>query len=208
MSTLKIIILIYLLLMLSGCSIAATKEKKVQCENEYSKITEEVKTDILLNKHHEGLKERLARLISNCPKHIGLKILMADVEVSNGNNISALAYITKALEIDPSNAEAIHVKGSILFMEGQNKEAIKLLKKSTQLDPTNIEYLVNLCSTLEASGKYHEAVQSCTKGIRLSNDGVYPVLYFLRGKAYESMGNVQDSKKDYLKAKELGFDMK
>jgi Flp pilus assembly protein TadD len=200
-------VLVCLLLLLIGCSESITQDSSEICENGYSKIVAEFKDNSLSHERRENLIARLSELTSNCPKHVGLKILMADAQVSIGNNISALAYITSALEIEPTNAEALHVKGSILFMEGQNEEAITLLKRSVVLDPANVEFLTNLCSTWESTENYAAAVESCSKAIQLTNEAPPPVLYYMRGRAYEALGNIRESENDYRKAKELGFDM-
>jgi Flp pilus assembly protein TadD len=183
------------------------KGASVSCDSEYAKIASAFTDRSLSREQRESLIARLSGLINDCPKHAGLKILMADAQVSIGNNVSALAYATEALGMEPRNADAMHVKGSILFMEGQTDAAVALLKKSIELEPTNIEFQTNMCSTWETLGKYNKAVESCSTAIRLAKDSPPPVLYYLRGRAYEALGDIENSGSDYRKAKALGFDM-
>jgi len=206
MSSLRNIVIVCLLFLIGSCSEATAPDRPVVCDNQYSSIVAEYRDAALSQERREHLITKLSGLISDCSEHVGLNILMADVQVSIGNNVSALAYVTNALEIDPSSAEALHVKGSILLMEGQNEEGMALMKKSIELVPTNVEYLTNICSSWEAQGNYDEAVESCSKAIRLAEEPP-SVLYYLRGRAHEGLGNIENSDNDYRKAKELGFDM-
>jgi Flp pilus assembly protein TadD len=206
-SPLHIGALIFLLLVNWSCTSAAVRGSSVNCDSEHAKIAPAFTGRSLSIEQRESLIARLSGLIDDCPEHAGLKILMADAQVSIGNNVFALAYATEALEIEPRNADAMHVKGSILFMEGQTDAAIVLLKKSIELEPNNIEYQTNMCSTWETLGKYNNAVETCSSAIRLAKDSPPPVLYYLRGRAYEALGDVKNSDSDYRKAKALGFDM-
>lgn len=128
---------------------------------------------------------------------------MANTQVSLGKNLTALAYANEAIEIDKNNADAIYTKGMILALEGEIAEAIRLLERSIELAPDNVYFMVGYCSTLESAALYKEAIAICSSV--LERQDAPPVVFYIRGRAYEAMGQEANAQQDYEKARQLGF---
>ena len=203
------ILLTNALILAGSCSVASPVKRSVDCNQAYNEIVNQIKNKSgkpkAVNPYNNDLAVSISKLLPACPKHVGLRVLMADVQVSLGKNITALGYITEALHIDPDNADAIHVKGILLSLEGKVEESLTLLKRSLDLEPDNIDFLVNYCSTLESFAQYEETIEACSKAAQFDN--APPVVFYIRGRDYEATGYKKNAQQDYDKARELGFDM-
>lgn len=154
---------------------------------------------------YKEIELELKKVLPICSKNVALRVIMADVKLALGNNNSALKYINDALHIQPDNPSAIHVKGIVLSLLGSADESLELIENSLSLEPNNIDFLVNYCSTLEIFLRYEDAIKICSRAIE--HDDAPSVVYFIRGRSYESLNRLNEAKKDYDKAKQLGFTM-
>jgi len=77
---------------------------------------------------------------------------LAWILIENGRNIGeGMAFIDKALELDPDNYNYIDTKGWGLFKQGKNTEALKLLERSWDLKPIyNHEIFLHIKQVKEA----------------------------------------------------------
>lgn len=190
----------FFILFTGSCSAEShISENQIDCDKKYK----EVKVKIISN---QDVGNVVTKLLQSCPEHVGLRLSMAESNITKGNNDSALENVDKALKIEPGNAGGLHLKGVILSLSGKIEPSLKLLNKSLSLEPNNIDYLVNYCSTLEMFGKYNDAIKICTRAIK--HKKAPPVVYFIRGRVLEAMGKKKYAKQDYDRAKELGFKQK
>jgi tetratricopeptide (TPR) repeat protein len=203
----RIIPLLVVLLFLALTGSCSSVSSDINCDNEYEVIIQKYniksRPPVEQPNYYNNLATDISKALLTCPKHIGLKVLMANTQVSLGKNITALAYVSEALEIDENNAEALHTKGMIMSMEGQTDESLYLLKRSLKLEPDNVNYHVNYCSTLESIGEYQQAIDACSRAIDLGH--VPAVVFYIRGRSYEATGNQKHAMTDYNQAKALGF---
>lgn len=138
--------------------------------------------------------KKLKKHLFKCENHAGLLLLMANSSLPLQKNMEGLSYATKALNIDPHNAEAMHIKGAILSLMGDKEGSLELLEKSVKSEPTNTNYKLNYCSTLESFGEYSAAIEVCTDLI--NNHDTNPIAYFIRSRAYEALGRSEKANKD------------
>lgn len=61
--------------------------------------------------------------------------------IFNGQEEEGIAYLDKAIEQDPTNAQYYDVKGSVMETLNRNEEAERFYDKALQLDPTNVKAL-------------------------------------------------------------------
>lgn len=189
----------------SACSRAGDDEATEICKETYGSVLSEFKGGALTDARLIGLIDALGQAMSDCPTHAGLRTLMADAQLSAGRNELALRYAEEALAIDPDDAAALHVAGSILFTQGRVQEALPLLQKSIELEPLNIEYRINMCSTLESIAEYDSALTHCSAAIELGRSTPSPIPYYLRSRINSALGNREDALKDLDTARSLGF---
>ena len=192
-----------------SCSSADRGVTLVDCGASYNDLVAELQGDSHGSNespyYKAGLLERAERLLEQCPDHVGLKVLMANFQVSQGKNVAAMGYVTEALQIDPDNAQAIHTKGMIMSLVGKAEESLQLIRRSVELEPENVTFLINFCSTLELFGRYEEAIEVCSSVVKVDNPP--PAAFYIRGRAYDATGQKENAQQDYDKAKQLGFDL-
>ena len=154
---------------------------------------------------YESVNQKLIKIMPYCKEHVELNVSMAQIQMSLGKNIEAAKYINDALAIDPNHPDATHIKGVLYSLVGDREKSLELIKKSLILDPDNIDYLVNYCSTFEMFSMYKDAVNACSKASE--HKKAPSAVYYIRGRAYEALGEKEKANLDYVKAKELGFTM-
>lgn len=172
------------------------------CDTKYSSITKEIRNHANSGKpgtpYTKQLERKVSRSISKCPKHAGLRVIMANIQAAHGKNIQALSHISLALEFKPTNAQAMNVKGMILSMNGQADKALELVKRSLKLAPENPAFHFNYCSLLESYQKYEEAIEACSNAI-VHQDDPAPV-YYIRARSFEALGMQRKADADYSRA--------
>lgn len=152
---------------------------------------------------YQKIDKKLSVVIPYCKNHADLNRSIANIQISLGKNMEALKYADIALSLQPNNPEGIHLKGVIYSLIGNKNDSIKYIEKSLELEPSNIDFLVNYCSTLEMFSMYKKAVNACSKAIQHKESP--PIVFYIRGRANESLGDKEKANADYKKAKELGF---
>ncbi|GMH86066.1 hypothetical protein TrST_g2000 [Triparma strigata] len=78
---------------------------------------------------------------------------------SNQDHAAALASYDRVLELDPSNPDALHLKGLIYHAEGDSKEAMKLITLALQNNPPSRSAIMhsNLGEIHRSLGSYGDA---------------------------------------------------
>ncbi len=104
----------------------------------------------------------------------------------------ARGYAEKALELDPSNADAHITSGMVLLMEGRHDEAVADARRAVQLAPGSADVAQLAGFIVLPSGYAEEAIALCEKSISLSPN--YPSVYLgTLGDAYRQAGRTDEA---------------
>jgi len=102
------------------------------------------------------------------------------------------AYVDRAFEIDPNNADAHMVSGLLLMLQKRHAEAVAHARKSVELAPGSADAAAFACFVLASSGFPEEAVTQIEKAIALSPR--YPPTYLGHlGNAYRLAGRLDEA---------------
>jgi TolB-like protein len=110
--------------------------------------------------------------------------------------------LARALQLDPSFAEAHHLRSKVLFALGRPDEALQEQKKSTEMDPFSRPWA--LTAALLKARQVDAAIEEGRTRERIQHDnvGVHNVLFF----AYLMKGMEKDSADELAKAYETDGD--
>ena len=89
---------------------------------------------------------------------------------NSGDFRQAILEFTRAIELDPANAEAYHVRGIACQVSGDPELAIRDCTKAAELDPDNAEYLDSLCTFSSLSGHASGVIHACERAVKLNPD--------------------------------------
>ena len=104
----------------------------------------------------------------------------------------ALAYVDRAIEIDPGNADAYTASSLILLYQRQHDEAVAAAKKAVDLAPGSADTAEFASHVLAASGYPEEAAVQSEKAMTLSPN--YPAVYLgTLGNAYRLSGRTEQA---------------
>ena len=104
----------------------------------------------------------------------------------------ARAYVDRALEIDPGNADAYTASSLILLFQRQHDKAVAAAKKAVELAPGSADTAEFASHVLAASGYPEEAVVLSEKAMTLSPN--YPAVYLgTLGNAYRLSGRTEQA---------------
>jgi adenylate cyclase len=107
-------------------------------------------------------------------------------------NAKARAYANRALDLDPTNADAHIADGLILLLEGRHHEAVAAARKAVQLAPGSSYATEMAALILLPSGYPEEAVALCEKAMTLSPK-YHAMLLGTLGDAYRQAGRTDDA---------------
>lgn len=132
-------------------------------------------------------------------KKANFHVEIASTYLTRNKNPEAIAELTKALNLDPQNADAHYIMGLSLYERGRLNEAVSHMKESLSINPKNTKVRNDL-ATLYLEKKmgleaYKEAKIS-------SNDLTYPdpaESYFLKSQAGLLLVNKKPAMKKIVK---------
>jgi adenylate cyclase len=102
----------------------------------------------------------------------------------------ARTYTDKALELEPSNADAYRTSSVLLLAQGRYEEAVVNAKRSVQLAPGSADVGELASFVLASSGFPEEALMLIEKAMALNPN--YPAVYFgILGNAYRLSGRIE-----------------
>jgi serine/threonine-protein kinase len=81
----------------------------------------------------------------------------------------AEAEFRRALELNPSHADAWDLYGRLCSAQGRHDEAITMQQRARELDPLTHKF--DVATTLLRAGRYEEAVQAAREGMAFDVDG-------------------------------------
>jgi tetratricopeptide (TPR) repeat protein len=117
---------------------------------------------------------------------------------TNGNLDNALADFSKAVELDPTNADAIFDRASIYRVKGEFEKSITDLNEYILLNPTNDYAFKTRASDFDRLGKFDEAISNWSEGLRLNPNDANALA--MRGFCYNNKEQFNEALKDYYKA--------
>jgi len=136
------------------------------------------------------------------PKAVKTWINLARVRHEREDRAAALEAADKAVELDPTSADALHQRGRALMELGRGDEALVTLTSARTLDPDN-GYIANtLGLLLIQTGLPSEAIEPL-EAAKLA----LPHIAYVRnnlGVAYERTGRLDEAKIEYLAAVDAG----
>ena len=165
----------------SASGISETRERRLrEVAADFDRRRDEAQYQAALNRWREddgaGCREALAALLGRTPGHCAARLLLADVELSQGNPKAALEQARQVLALEPKNAEAHHVMGLSLDALGETTAAISHYEQATRLDSENEQYAACYHAALDASIPPHATATDTTPSkIRtIPSDGMRP----------------------------------
>ena len=119
----------------------------------------------------------LRRAEQGAPKLVRPLITMAKVLGNAGDITAALDYLTRAIDIEPSNAVAWSSKGYALIRLGRLGEAVQVLETAVRLAPDSANAWINLGNAQLNSGNLGRAIEALEKAIALNPNAMDGHLY-------------------------------
>ena len=113
----------------------------------------------------------------------------------------ALADYTKAIQLDPGNAEAYHHRGTTYHELKQYDRALPDLTKAIQLDPSNLHRYNYRAFTYVELKQYDQALADYTKAIQLGLSNVQEYRY--RGDLYRILKQYDQALADFTNIVQL-----
>ncbi|MBP0029897.1 tetratricopeptide repeat protein [Roseofilum sp. Guam] len=102
-----------------------------------------------------------------------------------GDPLSALSSIGKAVEIEPKNAQMWYALGELLGILGKTEEEIASWDRAVEIKPDYPEAWYNRGAALCALGRYEEAIASYERAVTIKLD--YPEVWINRGEVAISL---------------------
>jgi tetratricopeptide (TPR) repeat protein len=185
------------------------------CEKRYEELNN-THLHLLANRHDMApslydikllaLEDALFEAFKQCPHNASLFALMGELQIILGQPSLAVAYGNKAVQLDAASWRGHSVRGTGLCLSGDCETGLISLRRAIALQPDNAALQLNLCSVLVWNGFHKESLPECTAAIQTGDARVLAQAYYLRSRAYEALGNVEQSAADLVMAKTHDFD--
>jgi tetratricopeptide (TPR) repeat protein len=130
----------------------------------------------------------------------GIKIRGLGYE-EKGQYDEAISNYTKALEINPRDAEAYYNRGVVYNRKGQYDEAISDFTKALEINARDADAYYNRGIVHNRKSQYNEAISDFSKALEINPR--YADAYYNRGIAYNKKGQYDQAISDYNKALEI-----
>ncbi len=113
----------------------------------------------------------------------------------------SIECIDKVLEINPSNANALNIKGVSLDNLGKYDDAIINFNEALKIDPNNFRFTNNKGYSLYLAGKYEESIEWFDRSIESNSE--YELSWINKGNALEKLEKYESSSECFEKVIEL-----
>lgn len=110
----------------------------------------------------------------------------------------ALPYFKRAVDSDPTYAEAWAQTGFCNGILGRHEEALKASRQAIRLRPDSVESYVNIGSAYAYLGQYKDSADAYRQALRLDPDN--PEVHYALGLIYNKMGRAEDEVQSYKQA--------
>jgi tetratricopeptide (TPR) repeat protein len=141
----------------------------------------------------------LARPILFPPDPVGDAINAAQRSLSEGNKVAALSAITTTLVQVPTNTQLLIWQGVLMELNG-NTAATASFDKARAIAPDR-EFLIERAQVYYGFGQYAKAVADMDTLLAIQPESAEA--YYVRGGAYESLGDKAKAIEDITKASDI-----
>jgi tetratricopeptide (TPR) repeat protein len=149
--------------------------------------------------------ESIQSYLANTNTNVNSYILASEIFKKFSRNDSAAVYLSKAIELDPSNKLLFKLRGDAYGMTTESDSAIADYNIAISMDSDFIEAYIGRALLYEISlDDYRKAASDYTKVISIDPD--YSYLYTYRSNCFLSLGDTTRALQDLNKS--LGFDQK
>lgn len=140
------------------------------------------------------------KAIEKDPKYMLPYVELAKLYHAEGNDKEAEELLRKALDIEPDNVVVMSELGFLLAKTGRTKDAVEILGKAVKMNSYTPAYYYYAYS-LAMGGSMNESLDSFNNALSLNPHD--PMIYMLRGQAYEHHKMAKEASADYKKALQL-----
>ena len=105
--------------------------------------------------------------------------------------------IRRAIELNPSYADAHRLHGEVLWQTGRLDEAIAEIKRTLELDPLSINDNATLGVAFFLARQYDRAIEQEAKTLEL--DPTFVLAYYFRGVAYSKKSMYEEGMAEFEK---------
>lgn len=117
--------------------------------------------------------------------------------IEEGQNDRAISYCNKAIEINPSNAEAYYNRGRAYGRKHQYDKAISNYNQALGINPSYAEAFYNRGRSYHRKHKYDKAISDFNRAIEINpRDWVF-MFYTHRGVTYKEKGQYDKAISDF-----------
>ena len=106
-----------------------------------------------------------------------------------------------ALKLNPTNANALHLLGTLAFQVGKYEIAVQFIQRALKISPTSAHFYNNCGPALRALGRFEEAVDCYRKAMELQPS--LPQVWYNLGKCYGEAGQPLNALDAYNRQLEL-----
>ncbi len=125
------------------------------------------------------------------PKNPGIYLLMAQLEVDNGNLTNATAYATQAIQMKQNYLDAYFLLAQIQVSNKDLKDAITSVQAASVINPTDPSILFELGYLQFSNSDFAGAITTLQKSLTLSPQ--YANAKYYLGLSYEASGDHADA---------------
>ncbi len=118
-----------------------------------------------------------------------------------GELAEAAEIYRKVLEIEPAQADALHLLGMVAHAQQDSNQAIELIEKAILLEPLTADYHINIASVFMALGRTADAKTHAKTAVKIN--GQASKAYFNLGNALFAEGSVEDAVQAFKQALDL-----
>lgn len=147
-----------------------------------------------------------SRAIALDPKEVEALQMRGKIYMEKSDTIAARKDFEQILKIDPNNRAGKKGIALISKLQGNFAESEKIYNSLAKTNIKDPEVYLNRAELYYFTKKYDKALSDISKSIDLDRDN--SSAYFLRGKINWGLYERIEARKDFLKAKELGFEAK
>lgn len=140
---------------------------------------------------------------SHVTKNVNYYIKKSDKATSQHKIQNGIKYLNTAAKINPLNPIVFYKRAQLYNRRGGQNKALDDISEAIAIAPDNIDYLYFRGDLMNSTGHYNGALADFNRILEINPN--YLIAYIGRGIAYYNMGNKEQAKKNFLKAKELGY---
>ena len=121
----------------------------------------------------------------------------------SGKLQQAKVIYQQILELEPNNADALHLLGLVFHQSGQSDTAITLIKQALEIFPNQLNFLSNLANILREAGEFQQAVLVYKHVIQFQNRPQSAEIYNNLGMSLHKLNRFQQAVQAYYGAIQL-----